>query len=227
MCGRFGFDIPPRTVREHFAVADPPELPPRYNIAPSQNAACVMVHPETGKRVLRLLRFGLILHWAKDVKVGYKMINARAETVAEKPAFRAAFKKRRLIVPAAFFYEWAKVGGKQPWLYKLRDGSPMGLAGLWERYSEPESGEAIFSFAIITVPANELVAKVHERMPAILAPENYAAWLDPEETDQHLLLGPYSSERMRSWPVSTLVNSPKNDDPGLVKPVEEPGPGLM
>lgn len=220
MCGRFGLDIRPGSMREHFGVNSPPNLAPRYNIAPSQDAACVMLHPESGERVVRLLRFGLIPHWAKDAKIGYKLINARAETVGEKPAFRTAFAKRRLIVPASFFYEWQKADGRQPWLFAMKDDAPMGLAGLWERFKDKDSGETVFSFSIITVPANDLVARVHERMPAILAPADYEAWLgeESETADVHSLLLPYPPEAMRSRPVSALVNSPRNDGPELLAP---------
>lgn len=220
MCGRFGLDIRPGAMRESFGVVSPPTLAPRYNVAPSQDAACVMLHPETCERVSRMLRFGLIPHWAKDKKIGYKLINARAETVAEKPAFRAAFAKRRLIVPASFFYEWRKANGKQPWLFAMKDDAPMGLAGLWERFNDPDSGETIFSFSIITVPANDLVGKVHERMPAILAPRDYGVWLgeDNGSADVLCLLRPYPPEAMQSRPVSTLVNSPRNDGPELLGP---------
>lgn len=221
MCGRFGLDIRPDQLSEQFGVVDPPVLAPRYNIAPSQEAACVMVHPESGRRVVRRLRFGLVPHWADDPKIGYKMINARSETVHEKPAFRGAFAERRLIVPASGFYEWEKADGKRPWYYTKPDGEPVGMAGIWERWRDEAAERTLFSFAIITVPANSLVAEVHERMPAILEPARYSAWLNPEADTGSLreLLGPFPPEKMNSRPVSRRVNSPANDDPSLIKPV--------
>jgi putative SOS response-associated peptidase YedK len=220
MCGRFGLDIRPDKLAEHFGVQDPPVLAPRYNICPSQDAACVMVHPETGSRVVRKLRFGLVPHWAGDVKIGYKMINARAETVREKPAFRGAFAKRRLIVPASGFFEWQKQNGKQPWYYFKENGEPLGLAGLWEHWRGDADGELLFSFTIITVPANSLVEKVHERMPAVLKPADYEGWLteaDPEAA--HEMLAPFPPEELAARPVSKRVNSPRNDDPSIIEGV--------
>lgn len=222
MCGRFGLDIRPNAFREHFGVADPPVLAPRYNIAPSQDAACVMVHPDSGERVVRKLRFGLIPHWARDAKIGYKLINARSETAHKKPAFCDAFAKRRLIVPATGFYEWRKDNGKRPWFYGMEGGAPMGLAGIWDRWRDKGSGETVFSFAILTVPANDLVARAHERMPAILSPDAYSAWLRSDTNRETLgeLLSPYPPEAMSAWAVSRRVNSPDNDDPSLIEPEE-------
>lgn len=222
MCGRFGLDLRPDKLREHFGVANPPEIAPRYNIAPTTDAACVMVHPERGERVARKLRFGLIPSWADDPAIGNKLINARSETAREKPSFRSAFAKRRLIVPASGFYEWEKDKGRQPWWYVLAGGEPMGLAGIWERWREPDSERIVFSFALLTVPANELVGRVHERMPAILAPGDYATWLasNTAAPDAAMLLKPYPPEAMRSWPVSKRINSPASDDPGLIEPLK-------
>lgn len=220
MCGRFGLDIRPSQLSEHFGIPDSPVLAPRYNIAPSQNAACVMVHPESGLRVIRKLRFGLVPHWAGDVKIGNKLINARAETVQSKPAFAEAFAKRRLIVPVSGFYEWNRTGDRQPWYFVLKNGVPMGFAGIWDRRRDKTGGETLFSFAIITVPANDLVGRVHERMPAVLTPKDYAEWLgavDPEQAAA--LLRPYLPGEMKAWPVSRRVNSPNNDDPSLIEPL--------
>ena len=217
MCGRFGLDIRPDILSEHFGIENPPVLTPRYNICPSQDAACIMVHPESGERVVRKLRFGLVPHWADDLKVGYKMINARAETVREKPAFRGAFAKRRLIVPASGFFEWQKLNGKQPWYYFKENGEPLGLAGLWEHWSGGD-GETLFSFTIITVPANSLVEKVHERMPAVLKPSDYTGWLsEADPAAAHEMLAPYPPAEIAARPVSTRVNSPRNDDPSLIQ----------
>jgi putative SOS response-associated peptidase YedK len=213
-------DFPAALLQEHFGLENVPEIPARYNIAPSQEAACVLEHPGKG-RILSMLRFGLAPHWAEDQKIGDKMINARAETVDEKPAFRSAFAKRRCLVPASGFYEWQKVEGgpNRPFFFSHARGEPLGLAGVWERWSPPDGGDHLFSFAIITVPANSLVAETHERMPAIIRPGDYGLWLnrEAEPSAAKALLTPYPPEELAARPVSTRVNSPKNDDPSLIE----------
>ena len=178
-------------------------------------------NPETGEWRLDLLRWGLIPHWAKDRTIAWRCINARSETVARMPAFREAYHNRRCIVPIDNFFEWRPIKGqktKQPYAIAMKDGSPFGLAGVWENWKDPEVGQWQRTFAIITTASNELVAEIHDRMPAILSPENFERWLsdDPEPKD---LLRPFPSKPMRIWPISTRVNKPENDDPAILQPV--------
>ncbi|MDD5493761.1 MAG: SOS response-associated peptidase [Dehalococcoidia bacterium] len=223
MCGRFALYSDPFTLAKQFKAEALPELRPRYNVAPSQNIP--IVREEGEKRRFALARWGLIPHWAKDAKIGYKMINARAETVAEKPAFRNAFKHRRCLIPADGYYEWQAIAGtktKQPWFMVLKDREPMAFAGLWEQWRSPE-GEELESCSIIVTEANEIMRPIHDRMPVILAPGDWDAWLEPDAQDTQALqalLKPYPAEGMAAWPVSTKVNSPRND---LVECVEALG----
>lgn len=222
MCGRFTLTEPDVGVLlETFSLTHPPEpLPPRYNIAPTQPVATV-VRENDGSTVLRMMRWGLIPGWAKDPTIGARMINARSETLAEKPAFRNAFKRRRCLIVADGFYEWQKrAGGKLPMFITLKDRQPFGFAGLYEIWTEPESGASLTTCTIITGPANELVAPIHDRMPIILPPEAYDLWLDPLETNTSRLaelLRPYPADAMMAYPVSPRVNAPTNDDPGLIE----------
>jgi putative SOS response-associated peptidase YedK len=214
MCGRFALYSDPFILAKRFEADVLPELRPRYNVAPTQSIP--IVREESGKRRFARAHWGLIPHWAKDMDIGYHTINARAETVASKPAFRNAFRYRRCLIPANGFYEWQVVPGskiKQPWFIVLRDREPMAFAGLWERWRSPE-GEDLESCSIIVTEANELMRPIHDRMPVILAPGNWDAWLEAEVKDAAGLQGllkPYSAEDMEAWPVSTLVNSPRND----------------
>jgi putative SOS response-associated peptidase YedK len=221
MCGRFALGIPRKKVKERFALGEIPDTPPRYNIAPGQLVEAV-IQFEDG-RMLKLFKWGLVPHWAKDPAIGYKMINARAETVAEKPSFKAALRYRRCIVPAQGFFEWSHAGGKkgEPWFITSRTGAVMALAGLWEHYESP-AGEIIESLAVITCQANGLVAPLHDRMPVLVEPGDDARWLDPKLTDAGQLQGVLAS---REWPdvqayrVGLEVNSVKNDAPGLIEPI--------
>ena len=214
MCGRFALYSDPFTLARRFEAEALPELRPRYNIAPTQNIP--IVREEGEKRRFALARWGLIPHWAKDMKIGYSTINARAETVAEKPAFRNAFRHRRCLIPADGLYEWQVIPDskvKQPWFIALRDREPMAFAGLWERWRSPE-GEELESCSIIVTDANEIMRPIHDRMPVILAPEDWDAWLETDAKDAQALqnmLKPYPAEGMAAWPVSTKVNSPRND----------------
>ena len=222
MCGRFALYSDPFTLARRFEAEALSELRPRYNVAPSQNIP--IVREEGEKRRFALARWGLIPHWAKDMKIGYSMINARAETVAEKPAFRNAFKHRRCLIPADGFYEWQVIAGskvKQPWFIALRDREPMAFAGLWERWRSPE-GKELESCSIIVTDANEIMRPIHDRMPVILAPGDWGAWLKSDAEDAQALqnmLKPYSAEDMAAWPVSTKVNSPRNDSAECVEVV--------
>jgi putative SOS response-associated peptidase YedK len=220
MCGRFTQASPTEVIGELFDVAEVPPLPKRYNIAPTQDVA--VVRPAAAGRELALLHWGLIPSWAKERAMGARMINARAETLAEKPAFRGAYKARRCLIVADGFFEWQKAGPrKQPWYFSLADGGPFGFAGLWERWEDPE-GEAVESCAIVTTTANDVVAPVHDRMPVIVPQGEYELWLAPRITDATRLasvLRPYPAEALRGHPVSLRVNSPGNDDPACIAPV--------
>lgn len=221
MCGRYSLTTPAEAMARLFRVTLPlPNFPPRYNIAPTQDAPVVRISAER-KRELALLRWGLVPSWSKGPDPAYSMINARAETVADKPAFRAAFKQRRCLVPADGFYEWRTEGRrKQPFFIRLKNEGPLAFAGLWERWEKPPA-PAIQSFAVIVTAANEMAHAIYERMPAILPPAAYDAWLDPETPgeDALALLRPYDSQAMTAIAVSTHVNSPRNDDPGCIAPL--------
>jgi putative SOS response-associated peptidase YedK len=196
--------------------------PRRWNGAPSQEFLVIRQNHHTGERSLDLLRWGLIPHWCKDPKGGRKPINAKAETITRLPTFREAYRKRRCILPVDGFYEWqATKGGKQPYAIAMKDGSSFGIAAIWENWKEPASGEWIRTFAVLTTAANQLVAQIHNRMPAILKPEHYERWLG-EEPDPHELLAPFPAAPMAMWPISKRVNSPQNDDEDLLREVELP-----
>jgi putative SOS response-associated peptidase YedK len=222
MCGRFARIVSSRKLREKYRLKETPELDDRYNIAPSQRVAAVRA--TDGYRELVLLRWGLISSWSKDAKIGYKLINARAETVAEKPSFRSAFKQRRCLIPASGFFEWQKqgTGRKQPFFIRPRDEELFSFAGLWERWHDPE-GEPVETCTILTTTANEVMQPIHDRMPLILGPSAEEQWLDPRSSTDALcsLLVPSSSEGMEARPVGLWVNNPKNDGPKCLEPVSE------
>jgi len=196
---------------------------PRYNGAPSQELLVIRENHKTGERSLDLIRWGLIPHRCQDPTGGRKPINAKAESVSRLPTFRDAYAQRRCIVPVDGFFEWRTIKGarvKQPYAIAMKDGSPFGLAGLWENWRNPNTGEWERTFAIITVPSNELVRQIHDRMPAIVTPESYDRWLGLEPDPQDLLIA-YPSELMTMWPISRRVNAPENDDPALLDQVDE------
>ena len=199
-------------------------VPRRYNAAPSQELLVIRENQKTGERSLDLLKWGLIPHWCGDSRGGRKPINAKAESIARLASFRDAYAQRRCIVPVDGFFEWRAIlgaGRKQPYAIAMKDGTPFGLAGLWENWKNPSTGEWERTFAIITVPSNELVGEIHNRMPAILDPKGYDRWLG-KEPNPHDLLITYPSEPMTMWPISTRVNKPENDDPSLLDRAEEP-----
>lgn len=222
MCGRFTLTTNVKKLAEAFTNFQPPtELPPRYNIAPSQPVAVVA---NTGQNKVDFFTWGLIPSWAKDPAVGNRMINARSETLAEKPSFRTAYRRRRCLVLADGFFEWRRNPDKSktPMYIQLESQETFGFAGLWEEWHSPQ-GDQILSCTIITTEPNEFMAKIHNRMPVILPREAYAQWLDPAEQkpDQlQELLRPYPAEQMMAYPVSTLVNNPRNDSPDCISPVE-------
>ena len=215
MCGRFTVRTPAHRLAEAFGVDLRANLAPRYNIAPTQQVA-----------VLRgdgfsMLRWGLVPSWAKDPAIGSRMINARAETVAEKPSFRAAFRQRRCLVLADGFYEWQKRSGgvKQPYYIRLADDRPFAFAGLWERWRRPEGGD-LETCTIITTEANDALRPIHERMPVILPAADRAAWLDPGTAPREALqamLRPYPGDAMTAFPISRLVNNVRNDEPACIE----------
>lgn len=222
MCGRFYLDVPKDEFLAHYELVDAPILPPRrYNIAPSQDILAVRAI-EGGERNVSLLHWGLIPSWSKDEKSHFSMINARAETVASKPAFRAAFKRRRCLIPASGFYEWQPQDHyKQPYAISMKDNALFSLAGLWEHWESPE-GKLIESCSIIVTNANAVLAPIHDRMPVILAPEDYETWLDPENHDTDSLgelLTPYPASNMKVYPVSRRMNDPSHDEPDCIEPV--------
>jgi putative SOS response-associated peptidase YedK len=223
MCGRFTLSVFPEVLTQIFEVEKIPDFKPQYNIAPTQMVLVVLYNTEGNKREIQRLRWGLIPSWAKEQSMGARLINARAETVAEKPAFRRAFKRQRCLVVADGFYEWQRQNGKkQPYYFRLSNGKPFGFAGLWEEWQSSEQ-ERIKSCTILTTQANELLQMVHDRMPVILQQESYDLWLDPQVHDVELLqplLYPYPSEAMTSYPVTTLVNSPKNNSAECITPVK-------
>ena len=224
MCGRFALTVDPNHLQEAFPWAViPNDLNPRYNIAPSQPVAVI---PNTGDNVVSMYKWGLIPSWSKDPSIGDRMINARSESLAEKPSFRNAFRRRRCLILADGFYEWKLSTGakiKQPIYIRLEDGRPFAFAGLWEFWKSPD-GTEIRSCTIITTQPNSLLQPIHNRMPVILAPDAYRVWLSPDDQAATLLnklLVPYPPEEMVAIPVSKLVNSPQYDSPELIKPVGE------
>lgn len=226
MCGRYSQTQSGETIATAFNLAESPDLEPRYNIAPTQQVSAVMATAESPVPQHRWLRWGLIPSWAKDKTIGNRLINARAETVAEKPSFRSAFKRRRCLIVADGFYEWQRLDqgkAKQPYFIHLRDPHPFAFAGLWERWQDQASGEVIESCTILTTAPNQLMAVIHNRMPVILPPSAYESWLDPTlSTPESLtpLLYPFEAKAMASYPVSNHVNNPRYDDPACLISIE-------
>lgn len=227
MCGRFTQHHSEEELIKRFEIeelkelADEFVLQERFNIAPSQQLPVVV--EADGQRVLEGMKWGLVPFWAKDTKIGYSMINARCETVAQKPSFRAAFKRRRCLIPADGFYEWQRDGKtKTPFHFRMKDDRIFAFAGLWEEWNSHDTGEILHSCTIITTRANSVVEPVHERMPVILKPEWEEAWLDTEldDTDElKQMLKPFAADEMEAVQVSTDVNSPKNQGAGLIETV--------
>jgi putative SOS response-associated peptidase YedK len=224
MCGRARLSSDVSEIKLVFSI--PPDRPtpnfaPSWNVAPTDPLPIVR-RDRDGRRSLDIMRWGLVPFWAKDIKVGFANINAKAEGIENRPAFREGFERRRCLVPVDNFYEWKNTPtGKQPYAIALVEGGLMALAGLWENWRSP-AGERVRSFAIITTQPNTLCAELHNRMPAVLAPEIWPVWLGEEPATPRALkalLAPYPSEAMRCWPVSRRVNSVKNNDPGLTDPI--------
>lgn len=221
MCGRFTLTVDPEQLIAAFGLTSIPEFVPRYNIAPTQNALVI-----TGDQPheAQFMRWGLIPSWAKDADIGNRLINARAETAAEKPSFRTALRRRRCIVPASGFYEWqAQAEGKQPMYITLKDSPVMAIAGLWESWREPNSDEEVRTFTILTTGANTFMRSIHDRMPVLLHADDYPVWLDADEVPQAVLMGlmerDFESAALKAVPVSKAVNKPTVDSPELIEPL--------
>jgi putative SOS response-associated peptidase YedK len=223
MCGRYRLSRTKNILAEHFDVEPDDDWVPRYNIAPSQDVPVIRQHPEQPKRLGSQMRWGLIPFWAKDPSLGVKMINARAETVATKPAFRDALRKQRCLIPADGFYEWRRNGKVMtPFCFTMADDSIFAFAGIWDSWRNPES-KAIETCSIITTTPNALLADIHDRMPVILPDDTYELWLDPGFNNvQELaaLLVQYETKLMHRHAVSTRVNSVKNDDARCAEPMD-------
>jgi putative SOS response-associated peptidase YedK len=241
MCGRFTLRTPLNRLVEQFLFElQPADLPLRYNIAPTQPVSAVRVLDPNQSRQFASLRWGLIPAWAKDRSIANQLINARGETVAEKPSFRSAFRRRRCLILADGYYEWQKLsvrGQRQPYHIRMRDDRPFGLAGLWDTWQD-QDGAQLETCTIITTSANELTHTIHPRMPVILAAEDCTSWLDPQNADIDALtrmLRPYDSNVMEACPISSFVNNPRHDSPDCLVPVALPGangacesqPGLL
>ncbi len=231
MCGRYRLARKKEILAQTFDAENEVDWSPRYNVAPGQDVPVVRQDATRPVRMLSLIRWGLIPSWSKDAKAGYKMINARAETVADMPAFRDPFRSRRCLVPADGFYEWTKQGKqKSPFCFSMADDSIFAFAGIWDRWRDPKRDpdkKWLETCSIITTSANALLSGIHDRMPVIMKPENYDLWLDPgfKKVDDLLdLLRPFPAEAMRHYRVSTRVNSVKNDDPACA---EEYVPNLL
>ncbi|HVC51876.1 MAG TPA: SOS response-associated peptidase [Stellaceae bacterium] len=228
MCGRARLSTDVSEIKLVFGV--PPDQPtpnfaPTWNLAPTDMLPIVRYNPRAGARSLDLMRWGLVPFWAKDIKIGFSTINAKAEGLETRPAFREAFSRRRCLVPVDNFYEWQKLGKeRQPYAIALADRRVMALAGLWELWRSPQ-GETVRSFTIVTTAANALLAPLHDRMPMILAPEAWPAWLGEvaaEPAQLKALLGPYPDAGLTLWPVDKRVGNVKNNDPRLIEPITLP-----
>jgi putative SOS response-associated peptidase YedK len=210
MCGRFSLAVTPKELARSFDLETVPDFPARYNIAPTQPVAVILRTNDQPKRHLRLMRWGLIPAWAKDPAIANRLINARAETVAEKPSFRTAFKRRRCLIPASGFFEWQKTkAGKQPFYFRPQDGGLFAIAGLWESWQDIET------CTLLTTEANQLLEPIHERMPVLLKPEDYDQWLDLKTQGTaalQALLQPFPADQMLAYPVSKRVNNATIDD---------------
>lgn len=217
MCGRFALAATPEELAYQFHLSRQVTIAPRYNIAPSQQI--VIIRPGTNGNTTSAVRWGFIPHWTKDENFSAKLINARAETVQDKPAFWEAFKERRCLIPATGFYEWKQEGNrKQPYYIKMKNGGLFAMAGIWECWQNP-AGETIESCAIITTEANTIVGKIHDRMPAIFPESSYGLWLSTTNDGKSLrdFLRPYDPFKMTAYPVSGMVNYVKNEGEGCIK----------
>jgi putative SOS response-associated peptidase YedK len=225
MCGRFARRSTREVLADWFGVdlEDTPAFAPSYNVAPQSVQPVMRLGRDSARPEFALMRWGLVPFWAKDAKIGYTTINARAEEAASKPAFREALRKRRCLIPADAFYEWERSDpkNKQAFAIGLKSGEPYAFAGLWE-YWRPKQGEPLESFSILTTDANEIVEPIHNRMPVILARKDYGRWLEPSAQERLPidLLRPFPAEETVAWPVSNRVGNVRNDDADLLAPAQ-------
>ena len=221
MCGRFALHAPPAELVSRFGLAASAEFSPRYNIPPGTDIPVIRQSPE-GERVLHLLRWGLVPHWAKDPAIGSKLNNARGESVAQKPSFRDAFKRRRCLVPASGFYEWKAEGKiKQPYYISPKAGEFIAMGGLWESWRAPD-GSILRTVCIITTGPNAVMEPIHDRMPVIVSPGDWRSWLTGTPEEIAGMVAPYRDEELQAWPVSRRVSKTQDDDAALIEPVEVP-----
>jgi putative SOS response-associated peptidase YedK len=226
MCGRYTFFSPAESVTRLFDTPVPVPVEARYNIAPTQFVPAIRQSAESGRRI-DLLHWGLVPSWAKDKAIGNRMINARAETLAEKPSFKRALRARRCLILTSGYYEWRKEGErKQPYFISRRDGDPMAMAGLWEHWDGQQGG--LDSCTIVTTDANEFLQPLHHRMPAIIPPDRCAQWLGVEDVnagDARGMLQPLEGDHLQAWAVSTRVNNARNEGHELIEPLQAPDQG--
>jgi putative SOS response-associated peptidase YedK len=236
MCGRFARKSTQEILAEWFDLEldEMPWFAPSYNVAPQTAQPVVRLGRDTGRPEMAILRWGLVPYWAKDEKIAFSTINARAEEAGSKPAFREALKRRRCLVPADAFYEWQRhdAKSKRPYAFALASGEPYAFAGLWEcwRPKDPTGAESLETFTILTTGPNELTEPVHNRMPVIVEPRDYDRWLDPGDSERPPvdLLKPFPADRMKAWPVANRVGNVRNDDAQLLDPVPpDPDPGPL
>ena len=234
MCGRYYRRSDKQKIAEIFRTGVPTtfEILPSYNVAPQTFQPVVVFNRKTLDRELLQMRWGLVPYWASDPKIAYSTINAKAETLTTSPVFRESVKRRRCLIPADGFYEWQPIDRKtkQPFAFALKDGTMFALAGLFDVWKDKKTGDALFSYSVITTDPNQLLEPFHNRMPVILKPADYERWIAPAEPHQLPidLLRPYPDDRMTAWKISPAVGNVKNDDPSLIAPVQdEPQPGLF
>jgi len=228
MCGRYGRRADKQRIAEWMQthdtnVFDDSYLAPSYNVAPQSFQPVVRLSPDTGERELTIMRWGLIPFWAKDSKMAFNTINAKAETIATSPAYREAAKHRRCLVPADWFYEWKKLDAKtkQPYAIAMKGAELFAFAGVWESWKDKASSQELLTYTILTTDPNELMKPIHNRMPVIVARKDYERWMAPAESS-HLpvdLLRPFPAEEMKAWKVSRAVGNVRNNNPGLIAPV--------
>ena len=222
MCGRYVVAYDPQTLVAGFSLTRVVPFPRRWNVTP-QSAVPVVHETREGERVGELMRWGLVPHWARDATIGHKLNNARAETVAEKPSFRQALRRRRCILPASGYYEWqAMAGGKQPWYITSASGEPLAMAGLFEAWRPDESADWLVTCCVITTEPNALMARIHDRMPVLLARGDWAAWLDrgvQEASAVAALLRPCPPDWLQAWPVSRAVSRGTAEGAALIEPL--------
>lgn len=227
MCGRYYRRSDKQKIAEAFRTGVPTtfEILPSYNVAPQTFQPVVALNRKSLERELLQMRWGLVPYWASDPKIGYSTINAKSETLTTSSVFREAFKRRRCLVPADGFYEWQPIDRKtkQPFAFALKDGSLFALAGLFDVWKDKKTGEALFSYSVITTDPNELLEPFHNRMPVILKPDDYERWMAPAEPHRLPvdLLRPYPDEQMTAWRIGSAVGNVKNDDPSLIAPVQD------